>query len=1212
MSAVLHPLTLPLQGVQLIEASAGTGKTWTLAALYLRLVLGHGSTQGLAAGLVPPQILVMTFTEAATAELRGRIRERLAEAAVFFRASAQSGGAELAGDAFLRELRSAYAPDDWAACAQRLDTAAQWMDDAAVFTIHGWSSRMLRQHAFDSASLFQQSRVEDSRALRLQTVQDYWRQCLYGLDAQALASLDGGLATPEALADQLEALWTQAERTPGYTWPEAPAPQQLLQAQMAWNAASSALEAQARSACDAATLALLTRTVEAKALSQYRKAWLQHLERWAQGADPDLTPKERADGLKAVQRFALQALLDKGWEPARQLAFCTRAQEWMDHLQAPPDTAARLLWHAARETDAAYRRAKAQRAQFDFSDLLHKLYDALHLPQSPLAQTIARQYPVALVDEFQDTDPWQYGALERIYGAASLQESALAEGSLARALIMIGDPKQAIYSFRGADLATYLRARSQAQAVHTLEGNFRSTAGLVRAVNHVFASAVQPFGEVPFEPVQARNPEVQPLQVRGRVQPAMTVWHQPFDTPASKERYLPEMAERFASGMVALLQAGAASPGDMAVLVRGGSEARAIRRALQRRGVRSVYLSDRDSVYASPEAADLWRLLRAVANPRDLGLLRACLATRLWGLPLAELQAQLQDESAWDALTERFHRWQAIWQRQGVLPMLHHWLQEEGVAQRLLADGTAAGAQGQRRLTNLLHLGDLLQTASAQLQGEGALVRFLEQQLRHPQASADTAQMRLESDAALVQVITMHKAKGLQYPLVFLPFVSAYREERDKSRDDALRLEEDIRLLYVALTRAERALWLGAGPVYGELSASAPRAKSALSRLLQRQSADDLAERLAAWGACSDIVIEAAPEPSLQVFTGQTQAPAWREALPTTRVLESRWWTASFSALTRDLGQRHSANNPASPASDRDEHIRDALIDNAPRPIDPSDAAMGLPVLQSDYQRFPAGADYGTLLHDLLEWQFARGWPLVQADAASPEGAEWQALLQRKAQRLQLTSPQSGLLDSWLRQVVSTPLAWGAAAGDAPAPGPLRLQDLGPGSAWAEMAFTLPVQRMPVARLDALITAQVHPGQPRQALQAQSLEGMLMGFMDLVFEHEGRYFVLDYKSNRLQDYGTPSLRAAVLAHRYDVQYTLYLLALHRLLRARLPGYDIEHHLGGAVYLFLRGANEPGGGVYRDRPPAALIEALDAAFRSPVDTAPPAALAGGAA
>ena len=1228
----LNPLTMPLLGLQVIEASAGTGKTWTLAALYVRLVLGHvPGTKVLGDGLYPPQILVMTFTEAATAELRGRIRERLSQAARFFRYGDQVG---VDADIFLQTLRSEIDPVLWPTCAYRLDMAAQWMDDAAIFTIHGWSSRMLKTHAFDSSSLFQQSRVEDSDQLKLSAVQDYWRKWFYPLSLSQLDALKPLGNTPQELFQKLGELWTLEDQAPNQRVEVAQTPDQVIRDWEVWQTQLTALENQARAACTDDIVGLLNNAIEAKKLKSYRMDWPGKLAEWAKGgAFAGLKKKERDNALKVLERFSLRLLLEKGWHDASgHLAFA-HLEAFADHIGQEPEIGTLLLAHAAFEVGAAYRKAKVQLAQFDFSDLLQHLHEALQAPDGRLAIAIRCQFPVALVDEFQDTDPWQYGALSKIYGEAVPVDVPQSTG-----LIMIGDPKQAIYSFRGADLNTYLMARQQAQAIHTLSGNFRSTAGVVAAVNHVFSRVPKPFGDVPFEPVVACNAKVQPLHIHGQVQAAMTVWHLQHAKPPRKEVFVQQMAALFATQMVRLLNLGAAEPGNMAVLVRDGTEARAVRRALADRGVRSVYLSERDSVFATPAATDVWRILRAVAQPRNTAFVRAALATPLWGMAWPELEALFQNEQAWDDLTDRFHSWQKIWQRQGFLPMLHHLLHDQSIPARLLNQGGGhstdsavntdntgkpdrtvnQGYNGERQLTNLLHLGDLLQAASLGLQGEEALIRYLEDQLRRPQSSGDKAQLRLESDADLVQVITLHKAKGLQYPLVFLPFVSNYRAEKaDSDKDDALRLAEDIRLLYVALTRAEQALWVGVAATKGDVDGKTPKVKNAVSLLLGRQAVGDLGTCLKGWAESEHIVVQTAPEPEATRYVAAPSDKLWRPALTPQRLHTSRWWAASFSALARGVGQRTSPHLTVSvtPGSEQDERIDDAQIDSTQidnaQAQDALSASLGVNALSAvsasptaplPFNAFKAGSAYGTLVHELLEWQAHRGWPAARNVSntsninSTTATAEWQAVVARKAQRLNLDEATCALLVTWVQAIATAHLPMPHNTGVMPhEPVALVLGALDADSYWAEMAFTLPVHQLGAEKIDHLIQQHVLPKQAREALFSRQLEGMLTGFIDGVLLFEGRYYVLDYKSNKLPAYSPAHLQQAILAHRYDVQYTLYLLALHRLLKSRLPDYNYDQHVGGALYLFLRGIDQPGAGLYVDLPPKALIEALDTAF-----------------
>ena len=1182
----LNAHALPLHGRQVIEASAGTGKTWTLAALYLRLVLGHGRTEA----LLPPQILVMTFTDAATAELRDRIRQRLSQAASYFDFSAQGRElpAHLKVDQFLVELRDSFDPALWPRCALQLNCAAEWMDDAAIYTIHGWSRRMLTQHALESHNLFEQTRLDNAEELKLTLVQDYWREWFYPLPAETLRHIAPLIGQdPNHLLKTLTDIWREQERTPREVVAPATSPTEAVAAHMAWQTEVDRTTAAARAAWHDDVLQALQEAGAQKKLkgvrADYFANWLKQLQAWAAHNDKIDT--------KVLERFTTTALTDKGWDDAQGFGFFAAVAEHMHARAAEPSTPKLIALHAAHAVGVAYQAAKAQRAAFDFADLLQNLHHAVMADDGRLAQAIRQQYPVALVDEFQDTDPWQYGTLNRIYAPEACTTS--------NALVMIGDPKQAIYSFRGADLGTYLLARSDAQrnnteALHTLTDNHRSSEGLVKAVNHVFMQIEQPFasaqGEIEFVEVSAKG-EQTPLKVNGQAHAPLTVWHMPPEGDSdtvSIALYLQHTAAVFADQMAELLNAQAATPGDMAVLVRSQAQADAMRHALRQRRIPSVYLSDHTSVYQSPEATDLWRMLRAVASPRQTAWVRAAVGSRLWTLDLQEVLTTTQDETQWECLLDQFHHWHTLWQQHGVLPMLHHWLHSQHVAQRLLAQ-----PNGERTLSNLLHLGELLQHAEQSLQGEHALVRFLGEQIQTQHHDSDTQQARLETDALCVKVITYHKSKGLQYPLVFVPFAGAFGVEKkskinyaqdDDADDDSdpttSSVEEDMRLLYVALTRAQRGLWLGVAETKNDLSGNADKGtlrRSALSLLLNRQTRGDLTHQLHhLWGACAHIQVNVLPELQHLSYQAPVSDDVPQDARTPSRTHHSLWWTASFSAITRGLVSE----------SKRDEAVADAMTDARSDGVVETTAVATL----SAWQSFPAGARYGTLLHDLLEWLSLNRWPIAHTQAPAWAHQAWANLLERKASWLQLDETQHAQLEPWLTAVVQTPLPLNELNAT-----PLTLSALTTEHMWPEMEFNLEVQQLSAAMLDQHIQAHVFEGSPRPALQARVMQGMLTGSLDLVLQHDGRYWVVDYKSNKLPSYDPITLQDAVLHKRYDVQYVLYTLALHRLLKVRLPDYDYAKHIGGAVYLFLRGIDQAGAGVHAHKPPQALIETLDALF-----------------
>uniref|UniRef100_UPI00356B3C15 exodeoxyribonuclease V subunit beta n=1 Tax=Halopseudomonas sp. TaxID=2901191 RepID=UPI00356B3C15 len=940
------PLALrcPLRGSRLIEASAGTGKTFTISALYLRLVLGQIAGQDneldFPRALLPPEILVVTFTEAATQELRDRIRARLVDAAKAFRH-------ELADpDPIITALCEQTPTDQWPGCARKLEIAAQWMDQAAVSTIHSWCQRMLREHAFDSGSLFEQTLETDQRDLRAQVVRDYWREQCYPLTGQALDWVAQNWQTPGALLQKVLPLLQEETASQPQSLREilagllAERDRALQQMKAPWTQWLDPLVTFYEHSCEAGAF---NGNKLKPAIFQPR---LERLRQWCETPGAELSFRDGTGKTGYFKRFTHEGLQDarkKGvvLELPHAVQHALDDMETLEQrLEELPDLQQAALRHAAGWIAERFEQEQRRRAQMGFDDMLKRLDVALQGPNGKrLGEVIRTQFPVAMIDEFQDTDPLQYRIFDAVY--------RVAENDQDTALLLIGDPKQAIYSFRGADIHTYLRARRDTAGRHeNLDTNFRSSQAMVDAVNRVFdlaetnnAQGAFHFNQVgdnplPFLSVKA-NGRKEVWQLQGVAAPALSVWHLSADEPLTGEAYRQQMAEHCATAMVDLLNAGqraeagfalpggpvvGVKPADMAVLVRTGREAQCIRRELAVRGVRSVYLSDKDSVFASLEAQDLLRWLRACADPGNDGLLRAALASASLGLSWAELERLNEDERYWEQRVDQFHGFRRLWLRQGVLPMLQQLLHAFQLPARLLQQ-----SDGERRLTNLLHLAELLQRAARELDGEQALIRHLHELLLNPgDSGAEEQILRLESDAELVKVVTIHKSKGLEYPLVFLPFIGHSRPADGKKplwlhhgdtrqlnlapddeavvQADAERLGEDLRLLYVALTRARHACWLGLADLKRGRSDKSVLHHSAIAWLLtggeQVQQPAQLADWLRAWEEPQTIAVVPAPEVVGTVYQPPALAPVTLRERQPEHPAFARWWIGSYSALT--------------------------------------------------------------------------------------------------------------------------------------------------------------------------------------------------------------------------------------------------------------------------------------------------------------------------
>lgn len=1164
----LDPLTLPLFGERLIEASAGTGKTFTIGALYLRLLLGLGQAAAFPRPLTVEEILVVTFTEAATEELRGRIRSNIHGLRI---ACVRGTSKNPLFNALLAEI------DDLPDAAAQLLAAERQMDEAAIYTIHGFCQRMLTHNAFESGILFEQTLVQDELPLRRQACADFWRRHCYPLPLGVARAVSQEWSGPEALLADLS----------GYLHGEAPMlrrppkdEETVLIRHEQIVARIDAIKAQWLAAAGDLEALISQSGVDKRSYSsKHLPNWLHKVGEWVVLETQDYQlPKE-------LDKFRQSVLLDKTkkGEPPRHALFVA-----IDELFDEPLTLRDLIMaRALSEIRLSIQQEKRQRAELGFDDLLSRLDSALQSEGGErLAQAIRQRYPVAMIDEFQDTDPQQYRIFQKLY-----------VGRPECGLLLIGDPKQAIYAFRGADIFTYMRARSEVSAHYTLETNWRSSPSMVGSVNHLFAQVEKSFlfGQIPFiEVAAAEKNRGLAFELQNQPQPAMQFWLQQGEGVGVSE-YQQLMARLCATQIRDWLSAGqdqqawlvdgekrrAVEASDITVLVRSRNEAALVRDALSALAIPSVYLSNRDSVFDTPEAKDLLWLLQAVLAPEQERTLRSAMATGLMGLDAPMLDGLNQDERAWDALVNEFDKYRTLWLRRGVLPMLR-----EVMNQRHLAENLLASLGGERRLTDVMHLGELLQEASAQLDSEHALVRWLAQQISQPNRQSDNQQLRLESDRHLVQVITIHKSKGLEFDLVWLPFVGNFRQQQqvlyhDRQSFQALldlnadeqslewaeeeRLAEDLRLLYVALTRSVYHCSIGIAPLIQgtrKKQGDTDLHRSALGYLVQSGQAGDAAylqqclQQLAGEGVALSLVETLDEQPWLP----QTPALTELAAKHFPRQVQDFWRVTSYTGL-----QQHGAGL-----------MQDLLprldVDAAGEKAQESEPAL-------TPHTFPRGAGPGTFLHSLFE----------TLDFTQPLDEAW---LLEQLQQQGFADHWQPILLAWMQVLLNTPLNDTGVV----------LSALVPQHKQAELQFYLPIgQLLQAHELDKLVKSYDPLSALCPELDFQQVQGMLKGFIDLVFCWQGKYYLLDYKSNWLGEdssaYTQPAMAQAMAEHRYDLQYQLYTLALHRYLRHRLPDYDYQRHFGGVIYLFLRGvdAQHPGNGIFACRPEAQLVEGMDLLF-----------------
>jgi len=1248
--AELDVFTCPLDGINQIEASAGTGKTWNICALYVRLLLERD--------LNADEILVVTFTKAATAELHERIRTRLAELA----RAIETG--EPGSDAFIACLfETVLAGADGAVldeAARRIGRALSTFDQAAIHTIHAFCQRALQEAPFAAAMPFALELEGDDAGLRFELAAQFWRTQVEPVAAAhpAFAAwlVERG-AGPLVLVEQLTrrlkkplavlrfgALGDGEPFTEADAEAEAAADERQMQARFDEACALwSAQRAQITQLLDETQSALSRTTHKPEAVAAALDAWARYFAAGdCHAAPPRAALKLTASALAKATKAKFVSPNHPFFVLAETLAAAVDAAE----------AAHRRRWLALvaewlRTGPATLAAAKRARRVVSFDDLLSNLHGAL-VAHPWLAEVLRARYPAALIDEFQDTDPLQFAIFERIFARGASGPAPV---------FLVGDPKQAIYSFRAADLHTYLAARASASARYTLAVNQRSSAPLVEACNRVFGTNPHAFvlDGLDYLPVRSGTRERPPFvdTVAAGDEGALRVWMLPSgEATLAKRDAQRQAAEASAAEIVRLLRGAREqtvrlgerplAPADIAVLVRTHRQGSLVKRVLAGWGVGSVELAQA-SVFATIDAAQLERVLLAIDTPGDLRRLRAALAADWFGLDAAALAslealadavtqtaAQVDDATVW---VERFSRYRALWHERGFAAMWRTLMRELHVGLRLIA-----GRDGERRLTDVNHLAELVAEHTSAHPGIAPTLRWLAAQRLH--GGGDDAQLRLESDRDLVQIVTVHKSKGLEYAVVFCPFLNdgatqpssggslpdaceyhetqtsgdtravlhygcegedLERAEREARREEAA---ERARLIYVALTRAIYRCYLVAGSYLSSRSTKESR-RSVLNWLVtgngEWASFDDWCEAppddtalTRAWQALAGGPVSLEPLP---VPAGRTPLERERSqgrhfaARASRRLVTETWRIASFSSLA--LGALRSMPGPVEDEP-RPDHDAQAALDarlSAPggEPLEPIAASRFNPAAviedADDILDFPRGAAAGECLHRLFEL----------ADFAAP--ASWPQAIQRAlAERpvpadAQTAHRMPAMMARLLADVANRELAPG-----------LSLAALDPERRFVEWPFLF---ACPALDLSALRRLLVEHGYPDVALDAGTLSGFVKGFVDMIVEHEGRYWIIDWKSNHLgieaADYGAASLEAAMSAHAYHLQALLYTVALHRYLKARKPGYAYDRHLGGYLYVFLRGVRadwhdgELPAGVYRRLPTRALVEALDALF-----------------
>jgi exodeoxyribonuclease V beta subunit len=1203
-------MNTPLEGINLIEASAGTGKTYAIEGLFLRLILEKQ--------LRVDQILVVTFTKAATEELKERIRSKLLQAEKAF----ASG---ISKDDLLTDLLQCQ--KDHAAAVDLIHDALVEFDKAPIFTIHGFCARILYEHAFETANLFDSELISDQSELLRDVAEDFWRNHFYDAPLECISYFADKIKRPAYFrkllsktgATELKII-PQIEKPLLKTLSDFRNAYQHLKDQ--WPSVRSAVEEAFRDPALSGTYyGSLKSASKDAALTKRDMKIISMTEAMDRYTEANSTGFPLFKNFENFTTQKLKKATRKNESTPSHDFFETSDEVYRraDALQAElEDYLVYLKVKLFYDAPTALQKKKSEKNVQFFDDLLILVRQALtDRKTNPLAAAIRQKYKAALVDEFQDTDEVQYEIFSRLFSA---------EDSL---LFMIGDPKQAIYSFRGADIFSYLKAARDAQTKYTLTKNWRSKPHLITAVNTLFSNLKAPFlfEEIPFENA---SPGIQDSKELPEKEVPLTIWyldskvHTDGNKPINKTEAVTLTAAAVAEEICRIVTAKTASwqPGDIAVLVRTNRQAQQVKECLSARGLPSVLYST-GNIFDSHEAMQIEKILLSISEPDNPGYLKAALAMNIMGARGEDLLSEQLNVQKWEHRLTNFREYLQVWEQSGFMRMFQMLLSREKIRQRLLSF-----PDGERQLTNVLHLAEIIHQESTRLNlGISGILKWLAEQ-RDPQSPRlEEHQLRLESDENAVKIVTIHKSKGLEYPVVFCPYgwegslvsdPEIIFHQQDKGDRDAILtidlgsdsrdsnlikaqnelLAENIRLLYVALTRAKSKCYLAWGNINAaETSALAYLLHSAggpqiddrtedivgeLKKQVRSKSDEDRIAELDRLVKKSQGTIEVTvlPAPSACNFFEQPDTKYPTIAREFSGHIDHTWRVSSYSSL---VSRR---------MIDIDQPDRDAFGDlfrhleiSTEDWVDPRE-----PVKHIDIFGFPKGTRTGNFFHDIFEH--------LDYTGGSPQDL---------SKTVQDTLQTYGFDINWL-DIVSKTIDHVLKVSLKPEQPELKLSSIDFEQRINEMEFYFPLNKVTPQMLRSVFKkhSDLDGGQELPdrlgRLAFHPVAGFMKGYIDLVFRHQDRFYLVDWKSNYLgasvDSYRQDALENAMQQHFYILQYHLYVLALVEYLRMRNPDFSYTANFGGVFYLFVRGIDSQRGpeyGVYFDLPKPSLINALGKAL-----------------
>lgn len=1119
-----NALTADLNGSNLIEASAGTGKTYSIAILTLRLILEEC--------ISVEKILMVTFTKAAVAELHDRVR-------LFIRQAQRVAlGEQIPDETIAAMVHASIAQEGVVEIQSRLNDAVLLLDEISIMTIHSFCQQTLNEFAFETNQLFGSEMFTDLDSIVEQEVNEFWRLHISTMSVEVLALLGYEELRQDIrtiIKEQLEGKhYSDYDAGNAYTIEDISlekykALETLVQEE------SQLHEEQVLSAFRQYHDQIVAVCQASKARN--KKDFIACLDDAAAfisllNSNDNVLTKALPPEFMQVYRES-SGFIGRAGEIV-QLSFKTQ-----------------LYYFAIQQIVASVKHFLLQNNLLGYNDLIQNLYKALSEKDNPaLVAALQEKYKAVFVDEFQDTDREQYEIFRSAFPRPTV-------------LFLIGDPKQSIYAWRKADIFTYFAARANVDRLYSMNVNYRSSEGLIHAMNKFFLPQEE-FDTFCFRGQQEKIQYFSVDSPDNNAKGALLYDGNP-DVPLSiiecKSKDAIQIA--VAQQIHALLSDPAyeiakgnekkkVKPSDIGILVRKNADGEIIKKFLAQKGIAAVTINDA-KVLGTAEAREILYLLEAILNPGIASINRALLSG-FTGFDTRQI-LMLNEEQ----VVNYFQQYKTVWIEDGIYPALTKFVKEFEVRERLL---TQQSGNGERMISNLFQLIELLNQAQQykDLSPE-ELISWLKRGINGMETQGDEYQMRMESDEDAVKIITIHKSKGLEYKIVFAPFLDMNAEGNFKMikfrhpssgtyvAKEMLRLtpeerewnniqqeQENRRLIYVAITR-------GVYKCFVYKNNAGYFRNSSLSMFLNALKSAPAEPDL--------IAIGEVPEFNLPPYR-KAETEAHRGILypRNFNLREENWGKLSYTRISV-----HGEPVPRERSRDFEKEYDEFV-----------------------FNKLRFGAATGNLLHQIFE----------DVDFARED--TWTDTIERTLKSYLPNAQESFalLLRQMLEHVLKVPVTLGYDT--------FSLQDVPFYKRIAELEFDFPVAGLQTP----LFTALGGEGKTIQArsFEGKPLEGIMNGKIDLFFEHAGRFYVLDWKSNYLgftpEDYNKDMLLQAMNENNYHLQYLLYTVAVKKYLQSRIPDFDYEKQFGGVVYLFLRGVrNDAGTGVYTAKPSLKKIERIEA-------------------